>query len=248
VSPDGRRLYITGSIEISTSDTDYLTIACDADTGARLWARRYDGSANSFDFATAMASSPDGSRIVVTGYSLGVGTSDDYATIAYDAGDGATLWDVRYDGPGHDSDQAESLAINPDGGSVVVTGHSVGAQSGVDFGTAVYDMATGSLVWARRYTTVGVNDDIARSVVTSPDGATLYVTGSTGSDHPDLTTLAYAGATGDLEWASVYDGTGHGTDVPQSMVVSVDGLELFVAGSSEGSGELGDAIVVAYEA
>jgi hypothetical protein len=32
------------------------------------------------------------------------------------------------------------------------------------------------------------------------------------------------------------------------MVVSVDGLELFVAGSSEGSGELSDAIVVAYEA
>jgi hypothetical protein len=198
VSPDGSRLYITGSIEISTSDTDYLTIACDADTGARLWARRYDGSANSFDFATAMTLSSDGSRIVVTGYSRGIGTSDDYATIAYDARDGASLWDVRYDGPGHDSDEAESIAINPDGGSVVVTGRSAGAQTGADFGTAVYDMATGTLVWARRYKTIGVNDDIARSVVTSPDGATVYVTGSTGSDHPDLTTLAYAGSTGIL--------------------------------------------------
>jgi WD40 repeat protein len=247
VSPDGERVYLTGGIEVSPTRTmDFLTIACDADTGDRLWARWYDGPAGGEDVSNAMALSPDGTRLVVTGGSEGVGTSDDYATIAYDAGSGSTVWERRYDGPAHEVDDARSVAISPDGSTVAVTGRSTGAETGTDFGTVVYGMATGATEWARRYQ--DVSDDIGRSVAISPDGAMVYVTGSTGSDHPDLTALAYVAATGNLEWKSVYDGTAHQTDVPFSMVVSPDGLEVVVAGSSEGTGELGDAIVIAYQA
>jgi hypothetical protein len=46
------------------------------------WAARYNGPANSYDYAY-LAVSPDGTRVFVTGYSSGTGTSYDYATVAY---------------------------------------------------------------------------------------------------------------------------------------------------------------------
>src|SRR5438093_1572195 len=54
VSPDGSSVFVTGSSTGSTSGLDYATVSYDASTGAKLWAKRYNGEGNGTDFATAL--------------------------------------------------------------------------------------------------------------------------------------------------------------------------------------------------
>jgi len=141
VSPDGQQVFVTGWS--SASSLDYATIAYDAATGQPEWITRYDGPAGSRDSSASMAVTPDGTRVVVTGWSHGSGTRYDYATIAYDAETGTGLWLARYDGPPSGPDLAASIALSPDGACVYVTGSSVGYISGSDFATVAYDDAAG---------------------------------------------------------------------------------------------------------
>src|SRR5207247_996983 len=150
-SPDGTRVFLTGGSEGSGTDFDYATAAYDAATGARVWARRYNGPGNGADIAYSLAVSPDGTRVVVAGSSVGAGTAEDYATVAYDAATGGRLWANRYNGPGNAYDKAWSLAVSPDGTRVAVTGSSTGSGSAEDYATVAYDAATGGRLWGRRY-------------------------------------------------------------------------------------------------
>src|SRR5690242_18284188 len=61
VAPDGQRVFVTGQ-----SDLRYLTIAYDATTGRKLWARRYVGPGVQ-DAPTAIAVGPRGHQVYVTG-------------------------------------------------------------------------------------------------------------------------------------------------------------------------------------
>jgi hypothetical protein len=54
--------------------------------GSVLWAMRFNGAGNGNDGALAVAVSPGGSKVFVTGASAGSGSGDDYATIAHSAG------------------------------------------------------------------------------------------------------------------------------------------------------------------
>jgi DNA-binding beta-propeller fold protein YncE len=86
VSPDGSTLYVTGYSWSGTSD-DYATVAYNADSGDVLWVARYDGPASSSDIPSALAVSPDGSKLFVTGQSWsGSEGAYDYATVAYSSG------------------------------------------------------------------------------------------------------------------------------------------------------------------
>jgi WD40 repeat protein len=80
VSPDGSNLFATGS-----SGSDYLTMALVSTTGAKLWQASYNGPGDGSDYAGAIAVSPGGTRVFVTGGSVGAGTNSDFATLAYNA-------------------------------------------------------------------------------------------------------------------------------------------------------------------
>jgi hypothetical protein len=113
VSPSGGMVYVTGtSIGTTTTNYDYATVAYNAATGAQVWARRYNGPANGVDGAAAVAVSPSGDTVFVTGFSTGVSSNDDYATVAYNAATGAQLWVRRYNGPGNGVDDAASVAVS----------------------------------------------------------------------------------------------------------------------------------------
>src|SRR5439155_8772564 len=90
--------------------------------GHPLWLARYDGPASGLGQSNAMARSPDGSEVFVTGKSSSERTDYDAATVAYDANTGATLWVSRFDDPAHTYGEGKAVAVSPDGSEVFITG------------------------------------------------------------------------------------------------------------------------------
>jgi outer membrane protein assembly factor BamB len=254
VSPDGSTVFVTGYSAGPLTSFDYATIAYDATTGTPVWTKRYVGPVLEFggDFPQSIAVSPDGTAVLVTGYSEGRSTSVDYATVAYDAATGGTLWTKRYDGPGSGPDYASSVAVSPDGATVFVTGDSYSSTTGADYTTIAYAAVTGTTVWTKRSNPIGTpnSDDIASSVGVSPDGSTVFVTGySEGSAAPfDYLTIAYRAGTGTTKWKKRYSGPGNGDDYAYALAVSPTGTEVIVTGYSTGSTTGADYTTVAYAA
>ncbi len=250
LSPDGTKVFATGYMTGSSSHTDYATVAYDASTGTKMWLRRYNGPANSEDYAWSLAVSPDGTRLFVTGESPGVGTFSDYATLAYDASTGATLWTRRYNGPGSLDDFGNSVTVSPDGAEVFVTGDSDGPSGSKDYATLAYDASSGATLWESRYNGPADAADVALLVKVTPDGTRVVVTGSSeGSTFlTDYATVAYDASTGSSLWTKRYNGPGNGDDYAYSLGVSPDGTRVFVTGGSGGSGTSSDYATLAYDA
>jgi WD40 repeat protein len=235
-SPDGTKVFLTG--ESGGGSADYATIALDASTGARLWARTYDGPVDGLDQASDIAVGPGGSRVFVTGYSdarHGLGS----ATIAYDASTGSTLWSRRHRGG------SRALTVSPDGSEVFVVGFAPDATgSADDYATFAYDAGTGATLWARRYNGAAL-DGFATAVMATSE--TVFVTGSsTASGASDFTTVSYDATSGSRLWVRRYDGPAHGNDLAQAVVGSADGSRVFVTGGSDDGTGTADFATVAY--
>ncbi len=115
-----------------------------------MWVQRYNGPGNYKDFPAAVAISPDGRTVFVTGRSAGTNLTADYATVAYDSRTGARRWVSRYGGPGNGLDAAAAVAVSPGGGAVFVTGQSAQGNN-FAFVTIAYDPANGTRLWVSRY-------------------------------------------------------------------------------------------------
>jgi outer membrane protein assembly factor BamB len=137
VARDGTKVFVTGfSNGGTTTRYDYATVAYNAFTGAQLWVKRYNGPGNLLDVAGCVRAG--NGTVYVTGNSDGPSEMPDYATIAYNAATGAQLWVKRYNGPGNSYDMAASLAVNPSGTRVFVTGASEASRYNTDYGTIAY--------------------------------------------------------------------------------------------------------------
>src|SRR5262249_55502752 len=90
--------------------------------------------------AKAIAASPSGDMVFVTGPRTRMGSSV-YATVAYHAATGKLAWLATYDEPGG-QDTPVAVAVSPDGSRVYVTGTSDSAAGG-DFATVAYDADSG---------------------------------------------------------------------------------------------------------
>ena len=253
VSPDGATVFVTGTSEGTTTSgrVDYATVTYKAATGAQLWVERYDGPAHGADAATSVAVSPDGATVFVTGTSESGATGADYATVAYNAATGAQLWVGRYNGPANQNEGALSIAVDPRGGTVFVTGTSEGSAALTnDYATVAYDAATGAQIWAERYNGPANKNDNASFMAVSPDGAAVFMTGSsTGTTSGfDYATVAYNAATGAQLWVERYNGLVSRGDEARSVAVSPDGAAVFVTGYSDGDKSGPDYATVVYDA
>jgi glucose dehydrogenase len=88
----------------------------------------------------------------------------------------------------------------------------------------------GTQLWAAHYS--GPRGGWANSLVVSPGGGTVFVTGSSTGDYA---TVAYSAVTGARLWAERYHGFGQNTatmNVANSVAVSPGGGTVFVTGSS----------------
>jgi outer membrane protein assembly factor BamB len=222
VSPDGNKVFVTGHIQTSNTDSAYATIAYDAITGAQLWVAAYRGADRGDNLATAIAVSPDGAIVYVTGSSDGPVTTN-FATLAYDAPTGHRLWVTREDGDGPIYPTA--MGVSPDGTRVMVTGWGASGR----FTTVSYETTTGARQWAAP----DWHGSYANALAISPDGGTVVVTGTGCEGYGDVTTFAYDTTTGKKVWAACWDGPTHVSDGGMDLAISHDGSSVFVTGDTE---------------
>ncbi len=255
VSPDGRRVFVTGvgwGGRVTGDDSE--TAAYSAATGRRLWFSRYRGPGRLAEEPSAVAVSPGGGTVFVTGDSHGPSGASDYATVAYSAATGRRLWVSRYKGPVNGPGGASAVAASPGGGIVFVTGLSPGRGNGFvyDYATVAYSAAAGRQLWVRRYSGPVKGPDIATAVAVSPGGGTVFVTGGSpvrGNGTEDYATVAYDAATGRQLWVRRYSGPVKGPDAATAVAVSPGGAAVFVTGRSRGRGNgIEDYATVAYDA
>lgn len=213
----------------------YIPVLAQVDTG---WVRRYNGPANVGDIAYGLAVDDSG-NVYVTGISVGMDISLDYATIKYSP-TGETLWVKRNIG----SDKANTLTLDGSG-NVYMTGVSPGIAYN-DYSTIKYSPA-GDTQWVRIYNGTGNGDDIAKAIAVDQNGY-VYVTGaSIGSDTSlDYATIMYS-PTGETLWEKRYNGPEKSTDEAHALAVD-NNWNVYVAGFSVGSGTFSDFATIKYSA
>ncbi len=191
--------------------------------GTQLWEALYNGPGNNNDQAYSVAASPDGQRVFVTGVATGATGQAEYHTIAYDAATGSVLWEASYGGTAGGA--AFAVGVSPDGARVFVTGWAF-VTGLADYVTLAYDATTGAQLWLAIYNGPRHRGDKASSLVVSPDGSRVFVTGTsrghgTGDDYA---TVAYDATTGSQLWVSRYTAPGVGKeDSATAIAASPDG-------------------------
>lgn len=209
----------------------------------------YNGPGNQIDKCTGITQDNFG-FVYATGVSWGSNsTKEDYATIKFGQ-DGDFIWAVRYDGPGHNIDNATAITID-NAGNVYVTGWS---RSGSDYGTEDYCTIkynnNGQQLWAARYDGAVGNDcyyyDYASAIVVDNAG-NVYVTGeSWGNDNlnGDYLTVKY-NSNGVVQWAKRYNGPSSKND--KALSIGLDAMNnVYVTGASEQQGKGYDYVTVKY--
>jgi hypothetical protein len=81
------------------------------------------------NYGNAVAVSPSGKTVFVTGESDSKDFLAQYATVAYNAATGAQQWIKLYYGPGSDNGYSlgYAVAVSPTSGTVIVTGYDGGS-------------------------------------------------------------------------------------------------------------------------
>lgn len=207
------------------SNFDIVTTKFDTD-GNLLWTVTFNGAANDFDEARAIALDTAG-NIIVTGTTATTVTNYDIAVIKYDAS-GVLLWDTIYNGPGNNYDEPLDVITSPSG-NIYITGGSDGSGTGSDVVTIAYTPG-GTQLWATRYTGGGANIDAGKAITLDIAG-NVYVTGTTRTssvNNQDIITLKYNNA-GVQQWFQRLNGPGSVYDEGTDIVVNDTG-RVFVCG------------------
>jgi hypothetical protein len=234
VSPDGTKVFVTGTSQETATTRSYTTVAYNASTGGKLWAAHY-GVPGSFPPAIAVSAT----KVFVTGGTYaGSSTGYDYGTIAYNPATGAKAWSTRYTGlGGAGSETPGGIGVSGDGTKVVVTGQSSGS-GGPEFATVAYNASNGTKLWASRHPGArgpGDPGDPIGDVAVAADGQRVVVAGpsvGTNTSGPDYVTIAYGSAGGKL-WSTRYNGPANGFDTPFALALNGDGSQAYVTGRSD---------------
>ena len=242
VSPDGATLYVAMSSRSAEGDTDFLTLALDADTGDKEWSDRYAGPAGWGDGPADIALAPDSSALYVAGTEGTGPDSSVYRTLAYDLGGPEAptepRWAAAYQGPGPGRSTAAAMGVAVDGGTVFVAGTSDGGESLLDWATVAFDADTGAQRWATR---TGSNGD-DRAVALAVAADRVVVTGRTIGDavnvqdvlvrRPASVTAGYDAGDGVEVWRHERALPGHLGEESLAVAASPDGSRVYVADHS----------------
>jgi hypothetical protein len=234
-------VYVAGYAPQDTGEnSEYATIKY-RPNGDTAWVRGYNGPGDGSDDACAVAVAGSG-NVYVTGWSWGIGTDQDCATVKYDSS-GNQIWARRYNGPGNGNDNGHAIAL--DGSeNVYVTGPSLGSGTERDYVTVKYD-SSGNEIWVRRYNGPGNGHDYSHAMAVDGLG-NVYVTGVSygGVTDYDCATVKYD-SSGNEVWVQRYNGPDNGYDYAYRLALDGSG-NVFIAGGSNNNLTFWDFSTIKY--
>lgn len=219
-------VYVTGRSGSAGSE-DYLTLKLNS-SGALQWTKKYNGTSNGEDVATAMVLDNTEANVFVGGYSFRIGGVQDYVTIKYSASTGDSLAAAIYN-PNANIDILTAMTRD-NSNNIYVTGFSFASSTGFDYATIKYNP---NLVqqWVARTTNSG--SDFPYSISINQAASILVVTGASigsGTQY-DYLTISYDINTGAQRWQRRENG-GTSTNDYASAVVASDTERVYVTGSA----------------
>ena len=111
------------------------------------WVVYYDGPDSDDDYGRDVTTDEAG-NVYVTGRSHSLTNMDDIVTVMYNS-TGSQLWAARYDGPGHDRDRGEVIAVGPDKNIYLYHPYPLGSYNGVPIlYTDIYTRHRDQYLWA----------------------------------------------------------------------------------------------------
>jgi uncharacterized delta-60 repeat protein len=223
-------VFATGHTTNAAGNTDIYTAKYEPVTGALLWSKTYNGTANGTDDANAIVVDGNGD-VLITGYTTnGFGNADVYVA-KYAGGDGTLLWQKIYGGPGQAADMGNSIAVDA-AGNVAVAGY--GKNIGTDFFAAKYS-SDGSTTYFERLIDGGsyYYVDQATSVAIDASGnvALAGYSKTSNNSNKDFRVMKLASADGTTLWSWNKDGATSNDDQAYSVAFTAGG-EVVAAGTA----------------
>jgi hypothetical protein len=236
---DSLYLYICGTTYSTATNFDYVIIKMQKANGAIEWTKTFNGTANNYDIATAIAIND--SSIYVTGVTSSLNTLLDYQTLKYHI-NGNLLWSVNFD-YNNLLDIPFAISYSQEDSNIVVTGGSQSSIYDWDYQTNIYKY-NGTTVDLGRVSGTSVGFDRATAVRTDSLG-NIYITGATRENNSnfDIKTVKLD-KLGNLIWQRTFDNNG-GNDIANDLVVNNAG-EIYLVGTIEGNGS--DYLVMRLDA
>jgi hypothetical protein len=236
VDPDHYRVYVVGTSVGDGTGYDIVTIAYDLYTGAKIWARRYDGPAHGSDYGVAIAYNPYWDSVVVAGSSETVQNSGwlDTVTISY-LPDGSRQWAHRL--------SLSETSLDMPAGLVVYSGSTYVLVGGTDHGALVKYNPDGVRVWRQPVT----DRTLATLVDLEVIGGYLMAVGTTYIT--DASTSAFFTTCfredGTRVWTKRFSGRSNHA-YASDAAVGTGGTILYVTGGVTGGGSR-KIVTLAYE-
>jgi uncharacterized delta-60 repeat protein len=230
--------YLAGGINGTTVDA--LILKYNA-SGFLEWSRQYSGGENLYDEAKGIALDKNG-NVYVACLTTNLRGNSSIVAIKYTPS-GDQKWVRTFNRYG--SSENSPIAIAVDGETAIITGYSVGNNSGYDFELVEF-LPDGQINWHKEYNGPANGNDLVYAMTVDPHH-NIYLTGLTYTSgyFPDFGTVKYS-SSGTLLWAVQYDGP-VGYDDRARCIVADSAENVYVGGWSVGENIYYDYTLVAYD-
>jgi uncharacterized delta-60 repeat protein len=206
------------------------------------WVARYNGTANSVDWASGLVLDNTG-NVYVTGYGNYTGRGKDYTTVKYGP-DGNQIWMKTYNGEVNGGDYSFAIAVDNQN-NIYVTGRSDrGVPTYSDITTIKYN-SSGTQLWVAHYD-AGFNGLDEACCIAVDDFGNVVVSGKTyrTPTNPDMVVVKY-NTNGVEQWSNVYNGIANSIDLSYSVTFDPSG-NVIICGVSVGAGSGSDFTTIKY--
>ena len=235
-------IYVAGKT-YSGTDMDMVLIKYNP-AGVQQWVKTYNGSFGD-DEGIAMAIDSE-ENIFITGESFNADVNKDITILHYSS-TGTLVWSEQYNGGENGNDETKSICLDSNGNIIIAATTSPDTSETTLNGdiTLLKFSGDGSLVWEETYLNE-LNDDAGEAVTDAENN--IYITGQTDNGSGGIIdynylTLKYS-SDGTLTDEQIYDGTGHSSDVPNTLLAKENGF--YVAGGSYGETSQRDIVTILY--